>query len=166
MMNKDKHSGFTLIEVMIVITLLGIIAGFAIPNYQNSIRKSHERDAISQLTLIKAANDIYRSQSPDSSNGFTKQYLQTADLTNQTGYTDAHLADVNDELDLNILGNGLEYSYESTSQTNFEAFARYSEGASVIFTIRVNERNIDQDAASPERNPCCSGGTCITLGDC
>ncbi|NGZ28698.1 MAG: prepilin-type N-terminal cleavage/methylation domain-containing protein [Magnetococcales bacterium] len=49
-MFHHRHRGFTLIELMIVIAIVGIIAVVAIPNYKNSATKSRRADAQSVLT--------------------------------------------------------------------------------------------------------------------
>ena len=53
--------GFTLMELMVVVIIIGVIAAFAIPNYSKSIQKAHERDMLVQLTSIHASNLLYRS---------------------------------------------------------------------------------------------------------
>ncbi|WP_288995471.1 pilin [uncultured Psychrobacter sp.] len=52
-MNAQK--GFTLIELMIVVAIIGILAAIAIPQYQNYIAKSQVSRAVSELGAIKTA---------------------------------------------------------------------------------------------------------------
>jgi type IV pilus assembly protein PilE len=53
--NMNKQKGFTLIELMVVIAIIGIIAGIAYPSYQNSISKSRRADATGVLTSFANA---------------------------------------------------------------------------------------------------------------
>jgi type IV pilus assembly protein PilA len=52
-MNAQK--GFTLIELMIVIAIIGILAAIAIPQYQNYIAKSQVSRAMGELGAMKTA---------------------------------------------------------------------------------------------------------------
>lgn len=49
--------GFTLIEVLIVITLIGILAGIAVPLYQNSVIKAREAALKEDLYQFRDAID-------------------------------------------------------------------------------------------------------------
>ena len=52
---KSVQKGFTLIELMIVVAIIGILAAIAIPQYQNYIAKSQVSRVMSELGAIKTA---------------------------------------------------------------------------------------------------------------
>ncbi|MBI5624206.1 MAG: type II secretion system protein [Elusimicrobia bacterium] len=61
-MNKAKKfgkSGFTLIELMIVVAIIGILAAIAIPKFAELIRKSNEGASKGNLGAIRSALSIY-----------------------------------------------------------------------------------------------------------
>jgi len=66
-----KTSGFTLIEVMIVVAIIGILASIAIPNYQDSISKSRRADAKGALLGF--------------SNALERHYTETTSYTSAAG---------------------------------------------------------------------------------
>ncbi|WLQ14060.1 type IV pilin protein [Hahella aquimaris] len=57
------NKGFTLIELMIVIAVIGIIAAFAYPAYQDSIEKSRRRDAQAALQGFAQAMERHYTDS-------------------------------------------------------------------------------------------------------
>jgi len=57
-MNKTKKA-FTITEIMVTVTLMGIVAAFAIPTYINVGEKADEREAIDNLTLIASAMETF-----------------------------------------------------------------------------------------------------------
>lgn len=54
-----KHLGFTLIELMITVTIIGILASIAIPKFSDMVRKSKEGALKGQLGGIRSALAIY-----------------------------------------------------------------------------------------------------------
>ncbi len=51
--------GFTLVELMIVVGIIGIIAAFAIPQFQNFLKKAKMVEGETALTEIKRLEDHY-----------------------------------------------------------------------------------------------------------
>ena len=57
----NRHGGFTLIELMIVIAIIGILAGIAYPQYSQYVQKSRRADG--QLALLEEVQALERCKS-------------------------------------------------------------------------------------------------------
>ena len=58
-MRIKENAGFTLTELMIVVAIIGILAGIAIPSYLSSMYKSRRADATTALTSAAQALERY-----------------------------------------------------------------------------------------------------------
>ncbi|MGC9420970.1 MULTISPECIES: type II secretion system major pseudopilin GspG [Vibrio] len=61
-MNKKltKQSGFTLLEVMVVVVILGILASVVVPNLLGNKDKADQQKAITDIVALENALDMYR----------------------------------------------------------------------------------------------------------
>lgn len=56
-----KQSGFTLIELMIVLAVVAVLLIVALPSYQDSVRKARRADGKAALTGLQLAQEKFRS---------------------------------------------------------------------------------------------------------
>lgn len=71
LLHMRAQRGFTLIELMIVVVIIAVIAAFAIPSYQDSIRKSKRADAKTAISQAAARMEQF----------YLDRKTYTADLT-------------------------------------------------------------------------------------
>ena len=140
---KNKF-GFTLTELMVVVLITGIMASFAIPNYTKSVERAHQTDAVTQLTTVWAANQVYLAQ--------TGQYWPAS-----AGPFDVNA--INTNLGLGIIPNGMTYTCAGTAPPppggTFTCQAvRAAPGLN--FTVRVTNGLVT--AGNPD--PCVGGLNC------
>lgn len=57
--NGFERKGFTLIELMIVVAIIGILAAIAIPRFSEVIKRSQEGSTKGNLAMLRSALSIY-----------------------------------------------------------------------------------------------------------
>ena len=88
----QKTRGFTLIELIIAITIVLILAALAIPNYRGHVLRSNRSDAMAALLHVGAAQE--------------KFYLQNNTYTNDLGATGLNVGthSPNEQYDVTVTG--------------------------------------------------------------
>ncbi|PKG82250.1 pilus assembly protein [Colwellia sp. 75C3] len=59
-----KNNGFTLIELMITLAIVGILAAIAFPSFQESIRAAKRSDGIAAVLSLQLAQEKFRGSCP------------------------------------------------------------------------------------------------------
>lgn len=57
-MSKEEK-GFTLVELLVVIVILGVLAGIGVPTYRGFIDRSHEAATLAELQAVSMAIKYY-----------------------------------------------------------------------------------------------------------
>ena len=72
----SARKGFTLVEILIVVVILGILAAIVIPQFTNASESAKSSSLVSQLQTIRSQLELYQVQHngnyPDLSAGWTQ----------------------------------------------------------------------------------------------
>jgi general secretion pathway protein G len=62
---RNRKSGFTLVEILIVVIILGILAAIVIPQFTNASQDARKSSLASQLQTIRSQVELYKIQHSD-----------------------------------------------------------------------------------------------------
>jgi len=85
-----KASGFTLIELMIVVVVVGILASIAIPGYQGMMERSRRSDAVTALLNVQMAQEKFRANCTQYAEDFGGGGCGTLELDMSTTSPEGH----------------------------------------------------------------------------
>ncbi len=57
---KNKHTGFTLAELLMVVVILGILSAVALPRFAPQKEKAYASEAVGMLSAIRQLEEAYR----------------------------------------------------------------------------------------------------------
>ncbi|MBU1112830.1 MAG: prepilin-type N-terminal cleavage/methylation domain-containing protein [Candidatus Omnitrophica bacterium] len=106
------RKGFTLLELLIVVIVIGILATIAIPQFLNAVEKARVAKAKSALGLISHAEKMYRAE--------RDTYVAAADGAVDSvlgNYVELKQIDLDQDWDYNVTISGTD-NYTATATKN------------------------------------------------
>jgi len=87
-MMKARKSGFTLVEILIVVVILGILAAIVIPQFTDASTEAKESALCSDLQTMRSQIELYKIQhndQPPSLANFEAQMTKKTDVAGASG---------------------------------------------------------------------------------
>jgi general secretion pathway protein G len=99
---RNQDAGFTLIELMIVMAIIGVLAVVAIPSFVGAIKQAREAVLKEDLHVLRAAIDSYtmdKQKAPQSLDDLVQEgYLKEVPVDPMTRAKDSWVTDTSDSM--------------------------------------------------------------------
>lgn len=154
MLKKADSRGFTLVEIMIVVAIIGLLAAIAIPNLLRARVNANDGAVKTDLRAFSTANESYRTvQSPPT---------YSPDITTLTTTSPAYI-------DVTWTSNpkhgfNMSYAVASAPADSYSLLATPATGSGAVTTYCIDQSGIMVGGTSGVTGAAtgCSGGTPVS----
>lgn len=117
---KCLKKGFTLVEVLVVVVIIGVLAAISYPIFSKAILKARATEAVNLLETVKKKQVNYYANKAAQSEGayMTMEQLNKSPITNSSQSLDGDSLKVNEKYYLSSAGNGAQVAYKKTSSSS------------------------------------------------
>jgi type IV pilus assembly protein PilE len=116
-MKNRSQSGFTLIELMVVVVIVGILAAVAIPSYKSYLVRASRSAAQTELLALAALQEKIYLNSNSYAYSVTNTYNGTSAATSGLGKATGKTSDSKYAIALDIAGPSQTYTLTATPIT-------------------------------------------------
>lgn len=127
-----SHKGFTLIEILVVVLIIGILAALAMPEYIKAVERSRLTEVVTLLDSIAKAQQRKYMQTSRFINNFAGMDVAPESATGSLFYTKGDPA-------TGTNGNGFAISLHSGNSylTGYAQADRHRDGANLVYQYTV-----------------------------
>jgi type IV pilus assembly protein PilE len=148
----SRHRGFTLIELVVVVAIVGVLAGIALPSFLEQMRKSRRSEATTEIFRVAQAQERWRASNPSYTQNLGPTGLAVTGGANATSYTVP-----SGYYTLSVTAaNATSYTIQAAAAGGMSSddrcdFIRMALTGGTVTYSSVNSSNVVNSAAS---NPC------------
>jgi type IV pilus assembly protein PilA len=140
----NKQDGFTLIELMIVVAIIGALASIAVPQYQNYTARAQVAEALNVLSGVKS--ELGERYAMEGSFG-SGNLLNQTELVSQTQYVDSidyYTTDGGNGVDIGIRMKNEPPVSQAIRNHRFRIEVRASEGSITWECMPAQQQPMDE----------------------
>ncbi len=126
---KQSEKGFTLVELLVVIIIIGILAAIALPNFLNQGAKAKQTEARQNIGMTNRVQTVYRSENANFASSFDQLAMGTLSSTTGTAST-------------------TNYSYSLTGTTDNSTLVATAQDTALKAYSGANSRYTNSDSKS------------------
>jgi len=125
----SRRSGFTLVEIMIVVAIIALLAAIAVPNFLRARKRSQATRILEDLRIIDSAQDQYAIEN----NKSTGDTIVWTDIQNYLKNGSVLYNSAGTDMLGNQYNNGIGFSVDSIPKCSSTTYSKLSDVAPLAF---------------------------------
>jgi len=140
---KNNYQGFTLVELLVVVVIIGVLAAVALPQYTTAVEKSRATEALTLMNAVAQAAQRYRLQKDEwpAKDAFDRLDIEVPKTNGEYGGKSFTLT----------MGNGLKFN---PTDDDFVVIANRKLTGKKVYSLATVLREQNDGSVTMIRNCC------------